>query len=288
MTLELDTRQRAMLQEMGVQVWLPDTGVAMLEQTPPPVQKATVAVAVRKQTAAVAPPPATPIAQAQPAVNAALDWTALTETVRACQACAVCSGRTHATLLPPAENQTLCDWMVVGDPPDEDEDRAGAPFAGPDGVLLANMLRALGLHRANPLPAVASVASAPVQAAPSVAAAQRAYVSNVLKCRPAHGAMPQAAELAQCAGFLQQEIALVRPKVILAMGRFANQLLLSETPALAALPLGKLRGTVHRYQGVAVVLTYAPRQLMRNSADKAKAWADLCLAAATLSTEPPP
>jgi DNA polymerase len=191
-------------------------------------------------------------------------------------------------LLPPAEIQTPCDWMVVGDPPDEDEDRAGAPFAGPDGVLLANMLRALGLHRANPLPAVASVASAPVQAAPSVAAAQRAYVSNVLKCRPAHGAMPQAAELAQCAGFLQQEIALVRPKVILAMGRFANQLLLSETPALAALPLGKLRGTVHRYQGVAVVLTYAPRQLMRNSADKAKAWADLCLAAATLSTEPPP
>jgi DNA polymerase len=181
--------------------------------------------------------------------------------------------------LPPTEKQSPCDWLVLGDPPDEDEDRTGTPFAGSDGVLLSNMLRALGLQRANPGPSASPAAALALQSAP---AAQRAYVTHVLKCRPAHGAMPQAAELAHCAGYLQQEIALVQPKMMIAMGRFANQLLLSETPAMAALPLGKLRGTVHRYQGVAVVLTYAPRQLMRNGADKAKAWADLCLAAATL------
>jgi DNA polymerase len=315
MALELDTRQRAMLQEMGVHVWLPESGVAILEQTAPAVPQARSATAGAKVAApapirlpahggapgkavpmaaqmsvaaaegatsapgqAAAPASVPRTAPADSTVAGSLDWTALTETVRACQACASCSGRANATLLPPAADPMPCDWMVVGDPPDEDEDRAGAPFAGPDGVLLANMLRALGLQRANP------AAPAALQALQAAPAAQRAYVTNVLKCRPAHGAMPQAAELAQCAGYLRQEIALVQPKVILAMGRFANQLLLSETPALAALPLGKLRGTVHRYQGIALVLTYAPRQLMRNSSDKAKAWADLCLAAATLET----
>jgi DNA polymerase len=306
MALELDTRQRAMLQEMGVQVWLPESGVAVLEQTAPaapaparlpahggapgkavpmasqlPVPAGIAATSAPRQAAAPLPIPVPHTAHAESAAAASLDWTALTDTVRACQACANCSGRTNATLLPPAANQTPCDWMVVGDSPDEDEDRAGAPFAGPDGALLANMLRALGLQRANPVAPASPAALQALQAAP---AAQRAYVTNVLKCRPAHGAMPQAAELAQCAGYLQHEIARVQPKVILAMGRFANQLLLSETPALAALPLGKLRGTVHRYQGTALVLTYAPRQLMRTSADKAKAWADLCLAAATLET----
>ena len=275
MTLELDTRQRAMLLEMGVHVWLPETGVAILEQAAPPAQQARPAPA--GPVATVPMPMVAPAnAHAEPQVAASLDWTALSEAVHACQACAVCSGRTHATLLPPAENLAQCDWMVVGDAPDEDEDRAGAPFAGQDGVLLANMLRALGLQRTNPLP---SAAPGPLQTA-----AQRAYVTNVLKCRPALGAMPQAAELAQCAAHLQREIALVQPKIILAMGRYANQVLLAETPALVTQPLGKLRGTLHRYQGVAVVVTYPPKLLMRNSADKAKAWADLCFAAAALDT----
>lgn len=288
MVLELDRRQRAMLQEMGVHVWLPETGVAILEPAAPPVK--TAAPAAGATTAPVAKPAATSVAgfftaaaqstpvrpPAAPARNvpadmpetAALDWTALADTVRDCKACGMCAGRSNTTLVAPSAR---CDWMVVGDPPDEDEDRAGAPFAGQDGVLLANMLRALGLQRANPLPS----------GAPSLAelAAQRAYVTNVLKCRPALGAMPQATELYQCAAYLQREIALVQPKIILAMGRFANQVLLAEKPALAAQPLGKLRGVLHSYQGVPVVVTYPPRQLMRNSIDKAKSWADLCLAA---------
>ena len=212
-----------------------------------------------------------------------LDWQALHAAVQACQACALCAGRSHATLLPPATETARCDWMVLGDPPDEDEDRSGAPFAGQDGVLLAHMLRALGLQRANPLPSPATTTSAGAATttaamAPALPPARLAYVSNVLKCRPAHGASATAAELAACSAWLQREIALVQPKLILSMGRFANQLLLGETPQLATLPLGKLRGTVHRYQGIAVVITYPPKLLMRNSADKAKAWADLCLA----------
>jgi DNA polymerase len=209
---------------------------------------------------------------------ASLDWTELVRTVGDCKACSMCAGRSNPTLVAPIENMVPCDWMVLGDVPDEDEDRVGASFADQDGVLLANMLRALGLQRANPLPS-----AAPVQ---PQTAAQRAYVTNVLKCRPARGAMPQAAELAQCAAYLQREIALVQPKIILAMGRYANQVLLSESPALVAQPLGKLRGALHRYQGVPVVVTYPPKLLMRNGADKAKAWADLCFAAAALDAAP--
>ncbi len=298
MALELDTRQRAMLQEMGVRVWLPEADVAILEQAAPPEQQARPTVArpvstapsrapsprpddaptARSQVSASTPVPGASESHAVPLVAASLDWTALTDAVRACQACAVCSGRTTPTLLAPAENLAQCDWIVVGDAPDEEEDRAGAPFAGQDGVLLGNMLRALGLQRANPLP---SAVQGPVPPA-----SQRAYLTNVLKCRPAPGAMPQATELAQCAAYLQREIALVQPKLILAMGRYANQVLLAETPALVAQPLGKLRGTLHHYQGVPVVVTYPPKLLMRNSADKAKAWADLCFAAAALEAAP--
>ena len=275
MALELDTRQRAMLQEMGVHVWLPETGVVVLEQAAPPSPAPAPKPVVRAAQAA-----AIGIATGTSADIATLDWTALSDTVRNCRACSLCAGRSQTTLRLPID-QLPCDWMVVGDAPDEDEDRAGAPFAGPDGVLLANMLRSLGLQRANPLDPTSPAAALALQ---SASAAQRAYVSNVLKCRPGHGAVPQAAELAQCAAYLQREIALVKPKMILAMGRFANQVLLAETPALAAQPLGKLRGSVHRYQGIPVVVSYHPKLLMRNGADKAKAWADLCLAAATLAT----
>ena len=254
MSLELDTRQRAMLQEMGVNVWLPESGVAVLERAAPArAARTPVTSEAPVRTPAPASAPVTPVAMA---IAASPDWATLQETVQHCQACTLCAGRSHTTLVPPADSSP-CDWMVVGDPPDEDEDRAGAPFAGADGQLLANMLKALG--------------------------ATSAYRTNVMKCRPAHGAIAQAAELNRCSAYLQREIALVQPKVILSLGRFANQVLLGETPELAALPLGKLRGTVHSYQGVAVVVSYPPKLLMRNGADKAKAWADLCLASATLA-----
>ena len=245
MALDLDTRQRAMLQEMGVHVWLPGTDFAV---APAPADAPDAA----KVTPA-GPPQAT------------ADWPALQAAAASCRACGLCAGRKNTTLLPAIGTS---DWMVVGDPPDEDEDALASPFAGPSGVLLDNMLAALGLRRSNG-----------AQAKGMGDAATLAYVTNVVKCRPPQGALVQSADLAQCAAYLQREIALVQPKMILAMGRFANQLLLVDTPELASQPLGRLRGAVHRYGAIAVVATYHPKALMRNSADKAKAWADLCLAA---------
>jgi len=194
-----------------------------------------------------------------PALDA-MDWSLLSEAASACQACGLCAGRRNTTLVTPVAQQA--DWLIVGDPPDEDEDRSGQPFAEQAGQLLDNMLKAAGASRT---------------AAP-VAGTRAAHATDVVKCRPPQGRNPQPAELAQCALFLQREIALVQPKVILAMGRFAIQSLLAEQPELASQPLGKLRGTVYRYRGIPVVVTYHPKVLLRASADKAKAWADLCLA----------
>jgi DNA polymerase len=147
-----------------------------------------------------------------------------------------------------------------------DEDTAGQAFTGDAGLLLANMLKAVGATRE--------------EAAQGLEAA---YVTKVSKCRPPQGRVPQAAELAQCAAYLQREIALVQPSVIVAMGRFANLVLLQDYPEDARLPLGRQRGKIYRYQGVPVLVTYTPRALLRQPADKAKAWADLCLAMEVLA-----
>ena len=273
MALELDTRQRAMLQEMGVRVWLPGTAFATeTEKAPQRVATAVAAVAPVALTrpTPVASVPLKPVASAvaAPTVQAldtsALGWDGLVQTVQACQACGLCVGRKNTTLRAPAHSQM--DWMVVGDPPDEDEDREGQPFAQAQGQLLDNMLKAVGASRAGS----------------GAQGAGGAYVTNITKCRPPHGRIPQPAELAQCAAYLRQEIALVQPKIILAMGRFAMQVLLAEQPQWATQPLGKLRGAVYQYQGVPVVVTYAPKVLLRAPTDKAKAWADLCLAMDTL------
>ena len=186
----------------------------------------------------------------------ALDWEALASTAAGCDACGLCAGRKNSTLQA-APGQR--DWLVVGDPPEEDEDRVGQAFVEAPGLLLDNMLKAMGASR-------------------SGTGAQGAHATHVVKCRPPHGQIPQAVDLAQCAQYLQREIALVQPKVILAMGRFAIQTLLAEHGALATQPLGKLRGTVYQYRGIPVIVSYHPKLLLRNSADKAKAWADLCLA----------
>jgi uracil-DNA glycosylase family 4 len=290
MALQLDERQRAMLLEMGVRVWLPGTDfalapeAAMAESAPAVPVRAPISVNTARPTPEgrpVAPPtsatpvatrpvqaPAAPVplAAAVPvhaSELAALDWNGLADTAAACEACGLCAGRKHATLQP--AQQAQADWMVVGDPPEEDEDSAAQAFVDAPGLLLDNMLKAVGASRAG-------------------SGAQGAYATNVVKCRPPHGRNPQPADLAQCAHFLQREIELVQPKVIFAVGRFAIQTLLSEHGALATQPLGKLRGTVYRYRGVPVVVSYHPKLLLRNSADKAKAWADLCLAMDTLAS----
>ncbi len=263
MTLELDDRQRAMLQEMGVRVWMPGTEFALQEGAPqrPAEVVAAPRVAVPQPVASASAGAVVPAAVTTALHLDNLDWQALTQSASTCQACGLCAGRKQSTLQAPAEADQAeqADWFFVGDPPDEDEDRQGEPFAGQAGQLLDNMLKAMGARR-------------------SAAGGGGAYVTNIVKCHPPGGRLPQPDELAQCTAYLQRELALVRPKVIVAMGRFAIAQLLGEHPEAIALPLGKQRGTVYRYQGIPVVVTYAPNVLLRASADKAKAWADLCLA----------
>jgi DNA polymerase len=277
MPLQLDTRQRAMLLEMGVHVWLPGTdfGLQTAMDAAPSAAPATAPVnprpaslppRVAAPTASVRAPvaaPATGIANDLGQIHA-LSWADLQQTAAECQACGLCAGRTNSTLTTLADQQTA-KWLIVGDPPDEDEDAAGHAFAGDAGVLLDNMLKAVGAARASAQQSLAE-------------GLDGALLVNVTACRPPQGRNPQAAELAQCAAYVQRQIALAQPRVILATGRFATQLLLAEHPDALALPPGKQRGTVYRYRGIPVVVTYTPKALLRNSPDKGKAWADLCLA----------
>jgi len=217
-----------------------------------------------------------------PSGIASMDWPALSAAVASCQACHLCLGRQAAVFVPPPA-ALRCDWLVLGEPPDDAQERAAQPFVDDAGKLLDNMLKAVGVRRAlsSDARATVSVAAAAICVAPVTPAEppQIAYLSHVLKCRPARPTAPDAAALAACAHYLRREIALLQPKVILAMGRFAMQLLLSEDhPDGLTLPLGKLRGRVWQYQGVPVVVTYPPAYLLRHGQDKARAWADLCLA----------
>lgn len=275
MSLNLDHRQRAMLAEMGVPVWWPhDVGTA------PGEPELTSAEPARPPVEALnSPRPSPPALPTQPAPSALLplpaaidqmDWGQLQQGVAGCQACRMCLGRKAPVLLPPPEHLP-CDWLVLGDPPDDAQERAGRPFVDESGRLLDNMLRAVGVQRATP--------DTTQGAKPSVTL-RSAYLSSVLKCRPALPSAPDEAALAACAHYLRREIALLQPRVILAMGRFAMQVVLQEAhPQGLKLPLGKLRGTVWRYQNVPVVVTYPPAYLLRTAADKARAWQDLCLAA---------
>ena len=285
MPLALDTRQRAMLLEMGVRVWLPGTDFALAAAGGLPdtvsAAQASNAGALRAGAGSTAPhrdavaSPATKTAtdtalSRRDGANdlsqiSAMDWDALARTAAGCQACGLCAGRSRSMLSAQAGRRAR--WMIVGDPPDEEQDAAGQPFTGEAGLLLSNMLKAVGATRGDLVPGL-----------------EAAYVTAVSKCRPPQGRVPQAAELAQCAAYLQREIALVQPAVIVAMGRFANQVLLQAHPQEAALPLGRQRGQVYRYQGVPVLVTYTPQALLRQPADKAKAWADLCLAMDVLKT----
>jgi DNA polymerase len=188
-----------------------------------------------------------------------MGWAELQTTVQACQSCALGAARQTPIL---GSGQGTAQWMVVGDLPSDTDEPSGQPFTGPEGVLLDNMLKAVGVRR---------LGSA--QNADARADLPEACLTHAVKCRPQNGRNPETSELATCAAYLSRQVTLVQPRVILAMGRFAIQSLLGSTE-----PMGKLRGRLHDFQGVPVVVTYPPSSLLRNPADKAKAWADLVLA----------
>ena len=149
--------------------------------------------------------------------------------------------------------------MFVGEAPGADEDVQGEPFVGRAGQLLTKIIEAIQLTRS------------------------QVYIANVIKCRPPQNRNPEPDEVAQCGPYLERQVAMVQPKLILAMGRFAVQSLLAgSVPQVESQPLGKLRGQVYAYHGVPVVVTYHPAYLLRSLNEKSKAWADLCLARAQL------
>ena len=260
-------RQQEMLQAMGLRVWVPaalavpeveaDAPAAVAPVTPVAATLAAPRTAPTPAAAPAQPRPARPPADAERARHiSTLDWPALRETVAGCRACGLCEGRTQTVF---GTGHPQAHWMVVGEAPGEQEDLSGEPFVGAAGQLLDNMLRALSLTRSEE---------------GDTPPAQRVFIANTLKCRPPRNRNPSPEEMAACEPFLKRQLELVRPRVILAMGRFAVQMLLNTQE-----PVGRLRGRVHAYQGVPLVVTYHPAYLLRTLTDKARAWEDLCLAA---------
>jgi len=195
-------------------------------------------------TSEVAPAsfPATEIAQ--------LDWPQLKQTVASCTACALHAQRTQAVF---GVGDEQADWLFVGEAPGAEEDQQGEPFVGQAGKLLDNMLASIELKRG-----------------------EKVYIANVVKCRPPGNRNPEAAEALACAPYLDRQIELIKPKLIVALGKVAAVRLLGKDASIAS-----LRGKVLDYRGTPLIITYHPAYLLRSLTDKARAWEDLCFARQT-------
>ncbi|MER2554911.1 MAG: uracil-DNA glycosylase [Thauera sp.] len=178
---------------------------------------------------------------------AMLDWDALEADIRACAACVLCERRKQAV---PGVGDRRARWMLVGEAPGAEEDQRGEPFVGQAGRLLDNMLAAIGMERGRDV-----------------------YIANAVKCRPPHNRTPERAEIAACTPYLERQIELIQPRLLVALGRPAAQALLEREVSISA-----ARGKRFERNGIAVVVTYHPAYLLRNPQDKAKAWEDLCFA----------
>lgn len=304
----LDPRRRAMLADMGVAVPWPGPVVpesATEVQRPRLARPAFAAPAPSPQASApvMAPAPmaAPVVARAVPAPVsapleraermegqpvlvgevvggvAALDWRALESAAASCGACSLCATRQRVAFgagpvpVPVAQAQ----WLVVGDAPGEHDDASGDSFSGPAGQVLDSVLRAASLSRSG-------------QGVYAGRALAGAYLTHLIKCRPPGNRPPEADEVSRCLPYLERQIALLQPRIIVVVGRLTAQALLAPTvPDVQTRPLGQLRGVVHRYRGIPVIVSYPPSYLLRNPAEKAKAWVDWCLALETFDAVAP-
>ncbi len=180
-----------------------------------------------------------------------LDWARLKERVAGCTDCPLHAKRNKTVFGVGDEN---ADWLFVGEGPGAEEDAQGEPFVGQAGKLLDNMLAAIHLKRGD-----------------------NVYIANCVKCRPPGNRNPESAELLACEPYLHRQIDLIRPKLIVALGKVAAANLLATDASVAS-----MRGRIHQYRGTALIVTYHPAYLLRNLPDKAKAWADLCFAVRTM------
>ncbi len=260
--MTMTARRARLLQEIGVgPLWLrrgagaADPAAAAIE---PAAVDAPVAFDAPQEPALhpdipPAPAAATTMTTAPDAEIAAMDWDELQAAVSGCVRCGLCRGRNNTVF---GVGDPRAQWLFVGEGPGRNEDLRGEPFVGQAGKLLDNMLLAMDLRRG-----------------------ANAYIANIVKCRPTDATgrdrPPAAEEVAACMPYLQRQIALIRPSIIVALGKTAAVSLLGVDPDT---PVSKLRGKVHQYAGLPLVVTYHPAYLLRNPADKRKVWADLCLA----------
>ncbi len=224
---------------MGITRWVPR------EDSPDVLTGESASNAVQARASATTPEPSPVPASVQNA-GVPASWTELETAVRACTRCSLHATRTQTVF---GVGNRHARWMFIGEAPGADEDRKGEPFVGRAGQLLNAMLFATGLKR------------------------EEVYIANVLKCRPPGNRDPQPEEVAQCEPYLLRQIELIRPALIIALGRHAAHSLLK-----TEVPLARLRGQRLSYHGTPLIVTYHPAYLLRNPADKRKAWDDLCLA----------
>lgn len=252
------TREQ-MLHEMGFSpIWVLREPEAAKDAPSGPAVPEPVCAPVpdqRLQVEPASPPVAEP--EAARMSPAELDWPALARQVAECRACALCQQRKQAVLGVGDRNP---DWLFVGEGPGAEEDVQGEPFVGQAGKLLDNMLAALGIARGN-----------------------KVYIGNAVKCRPPGNRTPEAAEMAICRPYLERQIALLKPKIIVLLGKAAVFSVLNEDKTLSS-----MRGQRFEYAGIPVVVTYHPAYLLRNLPDKAKAWEDLLLARRLLGQQTAP
>ena len=275
--------RRRYLAALGIPLWLPRQPLARQPGSPSSAAVETPPAAEAERAIASAPATAEPFADddERPPMNdewevsgdagaeemayappadesraariARLEWGELAAEVRQCTACGLCHSRTQ-TVFGVGDRQA--DWLIVGEAPGADEDRQGEPFVGRAGKLLNPMLQAIGLQR------------------------EQVFIANILKCRPPENRDPTPAEAASCRPFLERQIALIRPRIILAVGRIAAQNLLNTD-----VPIGKLRGRIHRVgpEQLPLVVTYHPAYLLRSPREKRKSWDDLRMARRALT-----
>lgn len=245
-----DPRQQAYLKAMGIDIWVRRDAVAEHAELAPVVEVAPAADAVGVETF-----PVTALPSAAPGVPvvAKLSWNELAQQVANCQLCDLHATRKQAVF---GVGNQQADWLIIGEAPGAEEDRQGEPFVGRAGQLLNAMLKAIGLAR------------------------EQVYIANILKCRPPNNRDPLPEEAACCSPYLQRQIELIQPRLILALGRIAAQRLLQTNTSLA-----RLRGQVHTLEatGTPVIVTYHPAYLLRSPAEKRKAWQDLQFAQGIVS-----
>jgi uracil-DNA glycosylase len=240
--------RNAYLDALGIDRWVPRNAPV---EVAAPVPAAAVVRAPDPAPVALPVEALAPVVAPRAPIPADIDWEPLREMVAGCTACDLCKARTQTVF---GVGNRRAEWLIIGEAPGAEEDRQGEPFVGHAGQLLNAMLLAIGLPR------------------------ETVFIANVVKCRPPGNRDPKPEEVSRCLPYLSAQIALLKPKVMLAVGRIAAQNLLATD-----VPLARLRGKVHTFgeANTPLIVTYHPAYLLRTPSDKRKAWEDLKFARAT-------